>query len=374
MKPIYLHYQPYGTIKKYEVCFYSGFPKHLPRNIIPHYSHMLVIYDKTLPNCYINSIRSLLTPYSKKIKTFAFQYGPKSLTSLTTIWETMVDFIPDVLVGIGGGTVTDLVGFASATYQRGIPDILFPTTTLGVVDAALGGKTAIDFHNVKNSIGTMHYPLAVFNIIETIKTLPKEEFVSGFSEAVKGAVLFDKKYFEELEHNVKNILTFTHSDKICKLMAQAAKLKMVNSEATSEHKIKLLYGHAIGHAIEIMSNERFRHGDAVSIGITIEGAIACILKYWNKKEWQRQTILLKKLSLPVQFPDSLDINTVFAAMSRYKKLVRDGAYGFIFPRKIGAVLKQKSGYITYIPIPKVKQLLQQAILFIQNDVLLKEVA
>lgn len=367
MKPIFLNYQPYGTIKKYDVWFYNNFPKNLPKNRINYYSRMLLIYDEILPYQLITKIKGLLTPFSKNIETYPFKYGPKSLTSLSKIWKKMVDFVPDVLVGVGGGTVSDLVGFAASTYQRGIPDILFPTTTLGIVDASLGGKTAIDFHHVKNSIGTMHYPLTVINILETMKTLPKEEFVSGFSEAVKGAVLFDKHYFKELENNVQNILTLDNSDKLCKIIAQAAKLKMLNAEAPSEHKIKLLYGHAIGHAIEVSSNKRFRHGDAVSIGITIEGAMACLVKYWEIKEWRQQTKLLLNLSLPIKFPDTLNVNNVFNRMSLYKKLVRDGAYGFIFPCSIGNVVKHYDGYITYKPIPQAKKLLKQAIALINSE-------
>lgn len=367
MKQIFLDYQPYGITKKYDVWFYNNFPKNLPKKRINYFPQMLVIYDEILPEHLIVKIKTLLIPFSKNIESYPFTCGSKSLTSLSKIWEKMVDFVPDVLVGVGGGTISDLVGLASATYQRGISDILFPTTPLGMVDASLGGKTAIDFHHVKNSIGRMHYPLAVINILEMMKTLPKDEFISGFSEAVKGAVIFDKHYFEELENNVQNILTFNNSDKLCEIFAQAAKLKMLNAEAPSNHKIKLLYGHAIGHAIEVCSNDHFRHGDAVSIGMTIEGAMACLLKYWDIEEWRRQTKLLLNLSLPIKFPNTLNVDSVFNRMSLYKKLVRDGKYGFIFPSSIGNVVKQRDGYVTYIPISKAKKLFEQAITLINSE-------
>jgi len=367
MKSIFLNYQPYGTTKQHGAWFYNNFPKNLPQNTMNRYSQMLIVYDEILPNHVIRKIKALLTPFSKNKETYPFTYGRKSLVALSKIWKKMVDFVPDVLVGVGGGTVSDLVGFASGTYQRGIPDILFPTTTLGIVDAALGGKTAIDFHHVKNSIGIMHYPLAVINILETMKTLPKAEFLSGFSEAVKGAVLFDKDYFEMLENNIQDILTFNNSNKLCGIIAHAAKLKMLNAELPSEHKIKLLYGHAIGHAIEMSSNNRFRHGDAVSIGITIEGAIAYLLKYWKINEWRRQTTLLLNLSLPIKFPNSLNVDNLFNRMSLYKKLVNNGAYGFIFPSNIGSVVKHHEGYVTYVPIHQVKKLVNQAITFINNE-------
>lgn len=369
MKPIFLDYQPFGLTKKNKVWFYDNFPNTLPKKSINHYSYILLIYDDVLSDQLITKINDLLTPFSKNIGVYPFTYSPKSLKSLSKIWGKIVDFTPDVLVGAGGGTVSDLVGFAASTYQRGIPHILFPTTVLGMIDASLGGKTAIDFHGVKNCIGAVHYPKLIINVMEFLKSLPKNEFFSGFSEAVKAAVLFDSKFFLQLEQYAEKQDFSYANPQLLEVMKKSASLKMLNSEAPTEHKIKLLYGHAVGHALEILADGRLRHGDAVSIGMTIEGVMACLLKYWDINEWRQQTKLLLNLSLPVNFPNTCTINAVINKMSLYKKLVRDDAYGFIFPCRIGDVVKHDKEYVTYIPILQTKKLLKQAISIIDKELL-----
>jgi 3-dehydroquinate synthetase len=143
---------------------------------------------------------------------------------------------------------------------------------------------------------------------------------------------------------------------------------MQNSEVPTQHKIKLLYGHAIGHALEMLANGRLRHGDAVSIGITIEGAIACLLKIWNKTEWKKQTQLLEKLSLPILVPKKYKPQAILEKMKLYKKLVTYGAFAFVLPQKIGQVATtHQDNFLTCVKQNEFLELFNQALLFIHKN-------
>ena len=362
-------YQPYGCKNICSVAFLNTFPTAGCEAISNwKYKRALIIFDTNISKLTVKKIKQLFQKKNAVVNATSFIYGRKSLDKIIPIWEAMVDFVPDVIVGIGGGTVSDLVGFAASTYQRGIPHILFPTTVLGMIDASIGGKTAIDFHGVKNCIGAIHYPEFVINITELLKSLPQEEFFSGFSEAVKAAVLFDRDFFLLLDqYATKKDFLYTNPY-LFQIMKKSASLKMQNSEVPTQHKIKLLYGHAVGHALETLANGRLRHGDAISIGITIEGAIACILKIWDKKEWEKQTRLLEKLHLPILVPKKYNSQVITEKMKLYKKLVTQDAFAFVFPQKIGQVATTcQDNFLTYVKQDEFLKLFNQALLFIHKN-------
>ena len=152
-------------------------------------------------------------------------------------------------------------------------------------------------------------------------------------------------------------------------MSHGAILKMKNSEMPSANKIKLLYGHAVGHAIELTDHQATRHGDAVAMGMTIEGAMACLLGIWNKKEWLAQTKLLKKFNLPILpvFKIRNPIDELIEKMRLYKKLVSPGYLGFVLPQKIGKAARREGDFITYVAQDKIHRLLKDAINYVRNN-------
>lgn len=208
----------------------------------------------------------------------------------------------------------------------------------------------------------MHYPIIVINIMEMLSTLPKDEFFSGFSESVKGAVIFDTGFFHKLErYGDKKDFSYKNPE-LMSIMNHSAYLKMINSQMPVSHKIKLLYGHAIGHGYEIMGKDHIRHGDAVAIGMTIEGALACLLKLWNIKQLQAQTKLLKALHLPVM-PKSYNnklVDILLERMTHYKKLVTKDTYAFVFPVSIGKVADGNGTFLTHVPRKDLRSLLFKA--------------
>jgi 3-dehydroquinate synthase len=369
MKKTY-SYTPYGSRIPSTVMFCRdadelSFPKTLKT-----LRRIVFIYDATLRTDLVQQVIRTFQNTFPDTRPHALAYGPKSLENLQKIWKSMVTSVPDCIVGMGGGTTTDLVGFAASTYQRGIPHMLVPTTVLSMIDASIGGKTGIDFGGVKNSIGALHYPLMVMNCMKMLESLSKDEFFSGFAEAVKAAVLFDANYFQDLEIYADGNNFDADNPKLFNIMVRSALLKMENSELPPKHKIKLLYGHAIAHGIEIMGTKRVRHGDAVAIGMTIEGALACLLGIWNKEEWLLQTQLLKNFHLPVTpATRSRDfIDTLTDTMSLYRKLVFNNDFGFVFPSKLGHVETADGNFITYIPRNRMKTLLHEALTFAGKNI------
>lgn len=357
-----LIYTPFNSIESYAVEFWREFPKRWKPPEFAGFKKGLMIIDTAIPKNFVNRVLASFKGSEIKIQIYDFNFGPKTLNRLLPILKMMVAFMPDVVVGIGGGTLSDIVGFSAACYQRGIPHILFPTTTLGMVDASIGGKTAIDFAGVKNSIGAIHYPILAANFLEILDSLDPAEFWAGFAEIIKAAVLFDKDFFQELE-------TFSHQDKISignirllQIIRHSAYLKMKNSEANTNQKIKLLYGHAIGHGLELIGSSKRRHGDCVSIGMNIEGAIACFKGIWEFKEWKAQRRLLRRFRLPTAFPPDVNIKNLISKMSLYKKLASDGSFLFVFPKHFGEVyIDNNGGFTTAIAKNEFEVLLKKCI-------------
>lgn len=362
-----ISYKPFGYETAFSVIFTKETPSTLNEVSNFSYKKILVVFDTNVQKNIVSKVVNLFQNSEGKVKLVPFIYGHKSLDKIVFLWKIMVDFVPDLIVGIGGGTTSDLVGFAASTYQRGIPDIIFPTTVLGMIDASLGGKTAIDFHGVKNCIGAIHYPICVINIMETLKTLPRKEFLSGLAESVKAAVLFDANFFLLLE-NYASKQDFSYDNyQLFKIIKHSAGLKAQNSEASFPHKIKLLYGHAVGHALEILAKGKISHGDGVSIGMTIEGAIACLLGIWNNAEWIKQTNLLRKFHLPTLIPSKYSVSMITEKMKLYKKLITPNAFGLVLPNKIGQVQENNKEYLIFIHKNDIRLLFNKAIKLVNEN-------
>lgn len=182
-----------------------------------------------------------------------------------------------ILVAVGGGMVTDLVGFTAATYMRGIPYLGVPTTLLGMVDAALGGKTAVDTPGGKNLIGAFHPPAAVLVCLDLLATLPPAEFRGGLAECLKHGLSMDKAYWEWLTGRDLGHLREDRAD-LAYLVSTSMGLKCsvvdADPEEASGRRNVLNAGHTVGHALERLSGYRMAHGEAVAAGLLWEAAAA----------------------------------------------------------------------------------------------------
>ena len=226
--------------------------------------------------------------------------GCKNLNSVTEIWEKLEDIGAtrrSVVVNIGGGIVTDLGGFAAATFKRGIRTVNYPTTLLGAVDAATGGKTGINFGGLKNEIGVFHLPSKVIVCAAPFSTLPQKELLSGYAEMVKTAIISDRVFYIRLLDMDK---VLENEDLLGEYVAKCVAIKddVVAQDPTEKGLRKILnFGHTAGHAFESLSLEKgidITHGKAVAHGMMVALILSHIMLGFDSKELYHYCNFLKK--------------------------------------------------------------------------------
>ena len=236
------------------------------------------------------------------------------------------------VVGLGGGVVGDISGFAAAIFERGIPHVQIPTTLLAMVDSSIGGKTGVNTAAGKNLIGVIHHPVLVIDDVEVLKTLPAREFHQGFAEIIKHATIADAEMFEALKDKVGQDLTPLIRRNI---EIKAAIIARDELDTTGERAL-LNFGHTIGHAIERAGEYReFLHGEAISLGMVAAGTISAKKAGLPKDHRDAIVDLLKKFDLPTRLPPSFPREKVLAALLFDKKFER-GQIRFVLTSKIGS--------------------------------------
>ena len=232
----------------------------------------------------------------------------------------------DAVVGIGGGSTTDLAGFVAATWLRGVPLVNVPTTLLGMVDAALGGKTGINTEAGKNLVGSFYEPIAVVCDLDCLATLPPADLVAGLAEVVKCGFIADPEILELVESDPRAAVR-SGSAQLRDLIERGIRVKaaVVSAdlrEATSVGgrigREQLNYGHTLGHAIERREAYRIRHGEAVSIGMVFAAELARRAGRLDDATADRHRTVLARLGLPTRYPpDAFD--ELLATMAVDKK-------------------------------------------------------
>jgi len=251
-----------------------------------------------------------------------------------------------VVVALGGGVVTDLAGFAAATYLRGIAWIAVPTTLLAQVDASVGGKTGVDLPEGKNLIGAFHQPAAVLADVATLATLPDEELRTGLAEVVKHAVIRDAALAATLEAEADRILA-REAPVLEEVVARNVRIKaavvMADEREAGLRRI-LNYGHTIGHALETLAlrspadfpGPALTHGRAVALGMMAEAAIALRRGLIGRAVLARQRRILERFGLPVRLASPPDAARCLEILARDKK-TEAGRRRFVLPEAIGQV-------------------------------------
>lgn len=265
----------------------------------------------------------------------------KNLNQTEKLYDQLLEMKCDrksALIALGGGVIGDLVGFVAATYQRGVPFIQIPTTLLSQVDSSVGGKTAVNHPKGKNMIGSFYQPQFVIADLETLRTLPANEFRAGLAEIVKYGVISDAKLFEFLEINFKKILKLDHEclahviETSCAIKARVVE----KDERESHYRMILNFGHTLGHAIESLTGySRFIHGEAVAIGMVHAAKLSHSMgKCSGEVPWKLEG-LLKNMGLPVEMPE-LNSSAVIESLYHDKKTM-DQKIKFILVKKFGSV-------------------------------------
>ena len=258
----------------------------------------------------------------------------KTMTEVEAICRRMIEAGLDrssFVVALGGGMVGDLVGFAAATYHRGIPCVQMPTTLLAQVDSSIGGKTAVNTVAGKNLIGAWHQPALVISDVETLATLPPREWSQGLAEVVKHAVIRDAEMFGMLQSfERKELAPLVRRN----VEIKAAIVSADERETTGERAL-LNFGHTIGHAIERAGEYRdFLHGEAVSLGIVAACEIS--VRKAGLPEPDREKIIrtLRSFELPTTLPANFPKEKILDAI-RFDKKFTQGAVRFVVVSAIG---------------------------------------
>jgi 3-dehydroquinate synthase len=210
----------------------------------------------------------------------------------------------DCIVGIGGGAATDLAGFVAATWLRGVRVVLVPTTLLGMADAAVGGKTAIDIPEGKNLVGAFHSPAGVLADLVTLETLPREDYVSGLAEVIKTGFIADPVILDLVRADPEGAVV-PHGPHARELVERAIAVKAeVVSKDLNETGLRevLNYGHTFGHAIERVEGYRFRHGYAVAIGMVYVAELARLAGRLDQPTCALHREILASVGLPTAYP------------------------------------------------------------------------
>ena len=240
------------------------------------------------------------------------------------LWTAMHDAQLDrksLVINLGGGVITDMGGFAASTYMRGIDFVNIPTTLLSQVDASVGGKTGINFAEIKNLIGTFNQPQAVIIDATTLETLSERELVAGFAEIIKHGLIKDKNYLKKVTS--KSPLEFSQEE-LLEIIKGSCEIKasVVQQDETENGQRKILnFGHTIGHAIESLCLGNLRpllHGEAISVGMVAEAALAKTKGLLSDEEIQVIKQSLFHAGLPISVR-GLSVDEIYTKMLSDKK-------------------------------------------------------
>jgi 3-dehydroquinate synthase len=267
----------------------------------------------------------------------------KTLEQADAVCDTMFGAGLDrqsLVIGLGGGAVGDLSGFAAAIFHRGIPHIQIPTTLLAMIDSSIGGKTGVNTSAGKNLLGAVHQPALVIDDVDLLQTLPRRDFKQGFAEIVKHAIIADAEMFGTLANSPEAKLDRLNRSSLEDLIRRNVELKarIVASDErdrTGERAV-LNFGHTAGHAIERAGNySEFLHGEAISLGIV--AACSVSMKKAGLTRGQRDAIvdLLRQFDLPTSLPSGFPREKIFESIKSDKKFER-GEVRFVVTPKIGS--------------------------------------
>jgi 3-dehydroquinate synthase len=268
----------------------------------------------------------------------------KSLENASRLYDELVKLQADrhtLIVGLGGGVIGDLAGFVAATYARGLPLIMIPTTLLAQVDSSVGGKVGVNHPGAKNIIGAFHQPAGVWIDTQYLSNLPTRELRCGLAEVVKYGVILDAEFFANLEQIAEDVLRREHGA-LARIIMRCCEIKalVVAADEREETGLRAMlnFGHTIGHAIEAVAgyDGPYKHGEAVAVGMVAECRLAERLGWIKKGDvTDRLVRLLERFGLPTRATE-LDTGRLIEAMSRDKKN-RNGAIRFVLPRALGKV-------------------------------------
>jgi 3-dehydroquinate synthase len=305
-------------------------------------NHCAIIADQTSARLFGDRVYESFASqnFSPRLITIPPGDKSKSLGQVEKICDEMISKGLDrssFVVGLGGGVIGDISGFVAAIFQRGIPHIQIPTTLLAMVDSSIGGKTGVNLAAGKNLVGSIHHQALTICDVDTLESLPPQEFRQGYAEIIKHAIIRDAKMFDDLSS--RPLETFgRRDDRFAELIRRniAIKAQIVSKDPreTSAERSLLNFGHTVGHGIERASDFKIPHGDCVSIGMVAACGISMKRAGLSSAERDAVVSLLKKFELPTRLPAEVDREKICTALAHDKKFL-GGNIRFVVTPRIG---------------------------------------
>ena len=315
--------------KGYDICVGTGALATLGQKLsqVKDFNKAVVISDENVGPTYAKLVKRRLEEAGYEVYDLLIPPGEESkdIELATEIWTMLAQYgfcRNDLVVACGGGVVGDLAGFCAATFMRGIDFAQVPTTLLAMVDASIGGKTAVDLPCGKNLVGAFHQPIYICSDIRTLKTLEEEDWANGFAEIVKSAVVAPRRsFYEWLRNNAEGLMQ--HDDMLLEeVVAMTAEFKasvVSKDERESGLRECLNYGHTLAHAIETAAGYgTIGHGRAVAEGMRFAARLATEVTGASVDFIKKQDALLDRLGLQ-QLPWTADPERLFKIMKGDKK-------------------------------------------------------
>lgn len=307
-----------------------------------------MITDDTVATLHASSLAEALTGRGLDVAMTSIRPGEGSKTIATACG--LLDWLAgtsiarrDVVMAVGGGVVIDTVGWVANAYMRGVPYINVPTTLLGQVDAALGGKVAVDHSTAKNLIGSFYQPKAVLSNVTYLSTLDNRQMSAGLAETIKKGVIASPELFTLIESVADEVLA--HDLGTLEELVRAAsvvKCELVSLDPYEDDlRRPLNFGHTVGHAVETVTGYGpVLHGEAVAYGMTVAAQIAVTRRLLPEPTRDRLVQLLRRIDLPTSLTDfrvAVDPYAVVAALGQIRK-IRDSKIRFVLPVEFGCTV------------------------------------
>ena len=327
----------------YDILIGSGLFSKIPLDLkkCNFGNRYLIITDSNIKGMFGEKLLVLMKKEGLDTELISFKSGEQSKSLM--VFGKLIGKVHDlkldrksVIIALGGGVVGDIAGFVAATYMRGINYIQIPTSLLATVDSSIGGKAAVDLPTGKNMVGAFHQPKKVYIDVSLLNNLPQKEIINGLSEIIKHSLIKDKGLFEFISLNFGKVLC-KDEKVLIELIKRNCEIKarIVEEDELESGLRKIVnYGHTIGHALETLTNYKiYSHGEAIAIGMAVEGLIANKLGMLSELELVKQNDLIKKIGLPIKLPD-INTKKLIEELKKDKKVV-GGKIEFVLLMGIG---------------------------------------
>jgi 3-dehydroquinate synthase len=296
-----------GGERPYEVAVGTGVLGELPALVGKDARSVVVIHARALAGVVRPACRVLEDAgYVVHAEEVPDGEAAKEISVAARLWSRLASYRmtrSDCIVGVGGGATTDLAGYVASAWLRGVRVVLVPTTLLGIVDASIGGKTGVNLPEGKNLVGAFHPPAGVLADLAALTSLPGRDYVSGLAEVIKAGFIADPVILDLIEADPDGA-TVPHGRHARELVERAVRVKaaVVSADLREAGPREMLnYGHTLGHAIERAEEYKFRHGEAVAIGLAYAAEVGRLASRLDAGTAARHAQVLEAVGLPTSY-------------------------------------------------------------------------